>query len=160
MPVAQLPYTQELADLRRHALAAELEPWRTGATAAADAAAGTASALPAHATVRLHTPPRLSRKVTHAVRHAAAALYGQLGLRGGACVEGWAELPAGYGASLEPTEEQMGGPVPTLYDPDPIILERLQQLADARRAADPAPLEDYYDAGSSWWVRGGWGLGI
>lgn len=42
--------------------------------------------------VRYHTPARLSRKMLHHVRHGAALLFAQLGLRGAARMDGWVEL--------------------------------------------------------------------
>ncbi|GFR50107.1 hypothetical protein Agub_g12255, partial [Astrephomene gubernaculifera] len=121
-------------------LADEPEPWR----AVFDPRVTT----PRSATPRLHTPPRFSRKLTHAVRHAAARLFGDLGLRDVASVEGWVELPAGYVEGLMKPEDPPEGRL--LYDEDPEIVNRVYEEEAARMAADPAPLEDYYDYGSSW----------
>ncbi|EFJ40498.1 hypothetical protein VOLCADRAFT_108127 [Volvox carteri f. nagariensis] len=135
----------QVAAARSDSLAIEPESWR--------AVFDPRVTMPAISSVRLHTPPRFSRKLTHAVRHAAARLFGELGLRDVATVEGWVDLPARYADTVE---ETMGGKgeevddVPTLYDPDPFILARIAEQELERIAADPAPLEEYYDYGSSW----------
>jgi hypothetical protein len=173
-PVALLPsevemYDTEMEILKHGADVAEWVALREGADDAQVAAARADTmatepepsratydplvTLPATTTARLHTPPRFSRKMTHAIRHAAARLFGELGLRDVATVEGWVELPAGYWEALE---EAAGGKaeevddVPTLYDTDPIILAKIARQEAERIAADPAPLEDYYDCGRSW----------
>ncbi|KAG2428321.1 hypothetical protein HXX76_010469 [Chlamydomonas incerta] len=138
----------EAADAAAAAAAEEPEPWRL---LGADPRAGVAPGrLPSTVSGRLHTPPRFSRKLGHVVRHAAAKLFGQLGLRDVATVEGWALLPPGYEAAMQAVDED-GDPVAaTLWDEDPHILQRLARQEAERIAADPAPLEAYYDAGSSW----------
>ncbi|GLI67752.1 hypothetical protein VaNZ11_012006, partial [Volvox africanus] len=136
---------EQVAVARADALAAEPESWR--------AVYDPWVTLPATSSMRLHTPPRLSRKLTHAIRHAAARLFGELGLRDVATVEGWVDLPKGYAEQLE---EAAGGKgeemndAPTLYDPDPFILARIAEQEMERISADPAPLEEYYDYGTSW----------
>ncbi|GIM07612.1 hypothetical protein Vretimale_11692, partial [Volvox reticuliferus] len=136
---------EQVVAARSDALAVEPESWR--------AVYDPWVTLPATTSMRLHTPPRLSRKLTHAIRHAAARVFGELGLRDVATVEGWVDLPAGYAEQLE---EAAGGKgeeiddVPTLYDPDPCILARIAEQELERIAADPAPLEEYYDYGTSW----------
>ncbi|KXZ44478.1 hypothetical protein GPECTOR_67g318 [Gonium pectorale] len=136
---------QDIADMRSNVLAVEMEPWR----AAYDPRV--TPTLPPTSVARLHTPPRMSRKLTHAVRHAAARLFGQLGLRDCATVEGWVELPAGYAEAMEAAgRDEDGDMFPTLYDPDPLILDRLAEQEAERLAAEAAPLEEYYDAGRSW----------
>lgn len=47
------------------------------------------------AQLKYHFPPRMSRKMTHHVRHAAAKLFKQLGLRGAARMDGWIDLRPG-----------------------------------------------------------------
>ncbi|GIL64439.1 hypothetical protein Vafri_18360, partial [Volvox africanus] len=136
---------EQVAAARADALAVEPESWR--------AVYDPWVTLPATSSMRLHTPPRLSRKLIHAIRHAAARLFGELGLRDVATVEGWVDLPKGY---ADQVEEAAGGKgeemddVPTLYDPDPFILARIAEQEVERIAADPAPLEEYYDYGTSW----------
>ncbi|KAG2453252.1 hypothetical protein HYH02_002575 [Chlamydomonas schloesseri] len=176
-PVALLPTELQVVDtdeaVRRHmAEVAEWEALKQGASdaeaaeAAAEAGAEepeawrllgadprslvSPAALPSTVSARLHTPPRFSRKLAHAVRHAAAKLFGQLGLRDVASVEGWALLPPGYEASLQALDEDGEPVVATLWDEDPHILQRLAKQEAERIAADPSPLEAYYDAGSSW----------
>ncbi|GLC36726.1 hypothetical protein PLESTB_000789400 [Pleodorina starrii] len=140
---------EQVAAARAEALAMEPEPWR--------AVYDPRVTLPATTALRLHTPPRLSRKLTHAMRHAAARLFSELGLRDVATVEGWVELPAGgtaaYGEALEAAaggKLEEADDVPLLYDPDPYILSRIAEQEAERVAADPAPLEEYYDYGASW----------
>ncbi|KAG2489232.1 hypothetical protein HYH03_012254 [Edaphochlamys debaryana] len=188
-PVALLPAELELADreaavLEHFAEVAEWEALKDGADDEEIAARKAAvklyepepwrllpdsrtPVLPATTCLRMHTPPRFSRKLTHALRHAAAAAFTALGLRDCATLEGWVALPQGYFDQLEADapgrlppgrgEGLPDGPhldeawrVPTLYDPDPYILERLAEQEAERMEADPAPLEEYYDVGRSW----------
>lgn len=136
---------EKVAEVRADTLAVEPEAWRT--------VFDPWVTLPATTSARLHTPPRMSRKLTHAIRHSAARLFIELGLQDFATVEGWVELPGGY---VEALEEAAGGKgeemddVPTLYDPDPHILSRIAQQEVDRILSDPAPLEAYYDYGTSW----------
>ncbi len=46
--------------------------------------------------VKLHTPPRLPRKTQHAVRHAAARAFRDLGLTGIARVDAWVVMRPGW----------------------------------------------------------------
>ncbi|GBF99894.1 hypothetical protein Rsub_12690 [Raphidocelis subcapitata] len=95
-------------------------------------------------TIKLHSPPRLSLKVIHTLRHAAAKAVQELGLnRPGAAVvvSGWADVdpdwrrryarPDGY---LEPFAAD-----------DEIAYGKLLAQDQADEAADPLPISTYID---------------
>lgn len=134
---AQLPQLHEV--IWDHSLA-------SAATTAPTAGPSTSPpSYPTTTSLRLHTPPRLSHKLGHIARHAAAKAYAALGLSGVAVVEGFVRMAPGWREELE------GDPyrVPLLPDEDLGIRARMAEVLSETLAADPLPLQTYYD-GVEW----------
>lgn len=92
-------------------------------------------------TLRVHTPPRMSRKTIHHIRHAAAKLFMDLGLNDVARVQGWIIPQPEWDVKYQVKEDE----VPWLPDVD---LEVAGQMMDEEKQLipnDPAPLKGYYD---------------
>lgn len=73
------------------------------------------------AQVRLHCPPRLPRKVVHAMRHASAKLFTQMGCKDVARVSGWAVLQPGWNDRYRRTDVD----ILPLIDPDAGQMDKL-----------------------------------
>ena len=119
-----------------------------------------------HRVLKVHCPPRASRKVAHALRHAATKAALELGLFGGGGgagdggggggggggavrVRGWMRVDPSWQEADAAAAVGGAGPLhlrlPTL--PDPLQPEILAEAAAERAAADAAsaaPLGDYY----------------
>lgn len=74
--------------------------------------------------VRYHCPPRLARKTVHHIRHAAAKLFQQLGLRDIARISGFVVPTPGWDRKYVITDD---GPIPTLIDGDENIINALYE---------------------------------
>ena len=74
--------------------------------------------------VRYHCPPRLARKTIHHIRHAAAKLFSQLGLRDIARISGWVVSEPGWEEKYVIRDD---GAIPVLLDGDWEIVEKLRQ---------------------------------
>ncbi|KAI8468251.1 MAG: hypothetical protein J3K34DRAFT_523053 [Monoraphidium minutum] len=102
-------------------------------------------------TVKLHSPPRLSRKargagrgIIHTIRHAAAKAVSELGLNvpGAALlVTGWADADPQWRARYERGDAFLE----PAYEDDTNALLKLEAQEAAAEAADPLPLSGYYD---------------
>ena len=74
--------------------------------------------------VKYHCPPRLARKTVHHIRHAAAKLFGQLGLHDVARVGGWVVPEPGWDVKYRRSD---AGEIPTLFDGDSDIVMKLYE---------------------------------
>lgn len=77
-----------------------------------------------HVQVRLHCPPRLPRKLVHAIRHASAKLFTQMGCRDIARVSGWAVLQPGWNDRYRRTDVD----VLPLFDIDPVQMDKMAAM--------------------------------
>eukprot|EP00798_Chlamydomonas_sp_ICE-L_P023288 gene23288-30524_t len=91
--------------------------------------------------VKYHCPPRLSRRMTHHIRHAAAKLFTQLGLEGAARVDGWVALSPDW-KNLHARKDT---DIENLPDQDPIIIAKEMEKKEMAFRRDPTPLKEYYD---------------